>query len=483
MTKQYEGNLSYYGMSSSAGLLTRLAARVPYSLAYGLGYVWAQSVEPLRVGFFRSMRYRRFLTESQWWTRERLESYQLKRLREILEYAYKYVPYYTELFRKASVQPQDIASLRDLKRIPLTSKEDIVEHFDAFLSTRLSPKERKQRLILRSTSGSTGSQLFFYRDQRFAFSRWEYDNWRLSLLKIKQVARNIQIWSRPFVNCPEGAVVFHNPYLNMLSLSSLPKRNDSFKKYFEIIKKFRPAYVCGAPSFMYLLAQYAQDHKIKDVAFDVFISAYENLYPFQKQCIEKQFSCGVYRFYASEENVMFGAECLQQEGMHIELRKGVLEVVDTNGKMVPDGEHGRIICTGFDNQVMPLIRYDIGDTGIISPQPCSCGRGLPLLQQLDGRTSELLVLKGHPIYPATLSVVLCKVENIRECQFEKLSDDTLRIRVVKRPAYTVHDEERLCQLVRDLVHEELAVTVEYFESLPRTALGKFPIVVDSSGKK
>jgi len=151
------------------------------------------------------------------------------------------------------------------------------------------------------------------------------------------------------------------------------------------------------------------------------------------------------------------------------------------GAGVRTGESGEIIATGFDNYIMPLIRYRMGDRGVFDPDRCPCGRSLPVLQSLEGRTSEVLTVQGKTLFPATLSVVLEGLVAIKECQFIKRAEDHFMLNVVRRDNFDKKDESLLRERLENMIGRNITYTFNYVPTIERTPLGKFILVIDASG--
>lgn len=461
--------------------LNNLMPRLPIQWQYNMCQLYYAVFEPLTLRHMRYKRFYDFLERSQWWPKEEVEAYQAKRLATIIKYCYEYVPYYQEIFRKRKIRPNDIVSVDGLRKLPILTKEDVVNNLDKLISRKVSIKDRR-RLQSTHTSGSTGKPMLFYHDRKARFINDAFRAWRLSLARIKPYSKFIKLWSRPFLEKNIKNIALHEPSLLRLSLSNAPCAIDEANKHLHFIKKFKPDYVAGSPSFLYALACYAQDKGHDDIQFSVFFSHYESLYPYQKSAIEKQFNCEIFRYYSSEEYPVFAVECEKHAGLHIETRKGAMEILDDNGQFVKNGTCGRIVCTGFDNFVMPLIRYDIGDIGAIAPGQCSCGRSLPLLQSLEGRSNEFLFYKNKYIYPATLSFLLQRFRNIKECQFVQEESEKIRINIVKRKQYSLQDTDQLIKNVQQIVNGQLSVDVNFVDKISRTGMGKFQFVVNRLNK-
>lgn len=456
------------------GLLGYLADWFPFWLPYRLGALYKNMIEPFEYGFSRHRKFYNFLKESQWWPQEKIREYQNKRLRILMHYVYENVPYYHDIFNERKLKPDDVKSVDDLNKLPILTKEDIIKNKDRLISK----KAQKDHFVLRYTSGSTGKPMLFYRSINFRFIDEAFTKWRLSLAGISAYAKCIRLWSRPFIENDIKDIIHHEPYKVQLSLSNIPCEKDRLDEYLLNIKNFHPVYIIGSPSFLYTLALYARDNKYNDIRFPVFISCYENLYHYQREIIEQQFRCNILRYYSSEELLVYAIECKKQEGMHIEIRKGVMEIVDENGKVLNRGQQGRIIQTGFYNYAMPLIRYDIGDIGSISNELCPCGRSLPLLKSLGGRTSEVIKYNGKSIYPATLSVVLEQFFNIKECQFIQDKKNEIKINIIKRKKYSSKDTEDLTKVLKRMIGKGLNLKINFVDDIPRTDMGKFQFIIN-----
>ena len=204
------------------------------------------------------------------------------------------------------------------------------------------------------------------------------------------------------------------------------------------------------------------------------------MYPYQETAIRQQFGCRILKYYVSEESVFLAAECASHGSMHIDMRKGIMEIVDESGDILPEGAPGRIICTGFNNSIMPLIRYDTGDTGTISPEACLCGRGLTVLQSLDGRTSEIMRFGNRFIFPASLSVIIDDIENLLECQFIQESETKLTVNIVPGRSYEEKDSDSIKHKLAELVGDDVSIRLSFSDNIPRTPLGKFQFVITRS---
>jgi phenylacetate-CoA ligase len=425
----------------------------------------------------RHLRFCRFLAASQWFPRLKLEQYQTERLKLLLNHAYKNVPYYTEIFIRNKLTPDDFNSIRDLRKLPLLTKEDIIKNMDKLISRKID----KKYLFSISTSGTTGTPMRFYRDRRYEHTHFAFYQRMLASLGISIYRRGVIIWLRPFVLNDISDKYLYLAHAKQLTLATFHKGLPCWEEKLEFIRKFKPAYIRAGSSVLYDFACYLKEHNINDIVFECVFSSFENLFPHQRQLIEEQFKCKVYNYYVSQERVVSTFECLRQDGMHIDMERGVAEIIDDNGELLPDGKSGRIIATPLHIFAMPLIRYDTGDIGSVSEAPCPCGRGLPLLQSFDGRISEVIRYKDKLMCPSAFSAVLCKFPNIKECQFVQEKETEVVMNIVRRDGFSEDDAKRLIEYLHSLIDEGLGIKLNFVDHIPRTKMGKFQLVISKLG--
>jgi phenylacetate-CoA ligase len=476
ITHQIFNDYNFY--ISEKGILALLAKKGFWRFSYAAGWLTHRLLNPISSGPIHYAWYSHFLKSSEYWTQEKLEKYQLNELKRLINYVYHNVPYYSELFKQKRIDPSDFRTLRDIERIPLLTKETVARNFDKLISRRYPLAKIKKIAEKHATSGSIGKPLIFLTDKRIRYRRLAYGRWKLPLWGIRRDAKYIKLWSRPFVLSGRKTTVLHHPFVRELSLSSVPQNKTVYSEYLRWFSRYKPDFIFGAPSFMHELAVCAEENGFSGISIPCFISCYENLYDYQKNKIKEQFKCRILRYYSTEEGIIYGLDCHEAENMHLDSRRGIVEIVDPHGKTAPHGESGEIVATGFDNYIMPLLRYRIGDRGSLSTEPCACGRRLPVLQNLEGRTGELLMLQGKALYPATLSVLLEGLTHIKECQFLKRSDDVLELKIVKRPSYSSGDESKLRKRLAQFIGHGITYSLKYVNEIERTELGKFQFVVN-----
>lgn len=260
-----------------------------------------------------------------------------------------------------------------------------------------------------------------------------------------------------------------NAGLNQLYLSSYHLAPDMIPAYLDALVKFRVRYILGYPSAIYALAQVALRLKRKDVSMDVVITNAEPLYDFQRHSISEAFGCPVRETYGMAEIVAAASEC-EHGSLHQWPDTGIIEAAPD-----VDDAPADLICTGLINADMPLIRYRVGDSGNLSKAKCSCGRTLPLIEKIEGRSDDLLYTSDgrrigrlDPIFKGGLPV--------REAQIIQESLTGLKVLFVPDANFNPHVLKELAGRIRDRMGD-VAVDFEEVHSIPRTSRGKFRAVV------
>jgi len=249
------------------------------------------------------------------------------------------------------------------------------------------------------------------------------------------------------------------------------------------LEEFQPKFIIGYPSAVYLLGRFI--HKRANLRFapKAIIAGGEQLYEYQRDFFQEVFRCETYSHYSSWEAHNIAAECPEYAGYHVAAEGLVIEVADDRGEPVPAGVAGRILITSLHNYAMPFIRYDIGDSGAVSEQLCPCGRGLPLLVELNGRTVDIIVTKsGRAITGMALWWNFLSLLGVNQFQIVQQSHDTVIIKLVMDREYTQEHIDRLAEEIRaqfgPVLGEDVHIQARVVEHIPITG-GKRRIVISN----
>jgi len=457
-----------------ANLLLQTYWRLPY-----WGKRWAASLASRKWDRERhGKHYSRVLgeiAEQDRWSREQLEDYQAARLREIVLRAATNVPYYVRSFSEAGINPGHVYSAAELPSLPILEKSTVRREGEALVDRSLD----RTTLLSMHTSGTTGSPLRLFCNARIESARFAYAEARWHAVAGMQRRRNRSISIGGHLVCapdrttPPYWVV--NARWNQLYMSSYHLSDTRLPDYYRAVREFAADYIEGYPSSVYALARFIVERGLAPVPLQACFTTAEVLFDYQREAIQKAFGCLTYDQYGCTEMVAFAAEC-QAGRMHLSPEMGIVEVLDNQDRPVPCGETGTFVCTGLVNDVQPLIRYRLGDTGSLSSEDCTCGSPLPLLGQVEGRVDAvLLTLDGRRI--GRLDPVFKGVRCVAEAQIVQDDWEIFRIRVVPGDGYSDDDGALARANLQERVGRRAQISVEVVNRIERTRAGKFPAVV------
>jgi len=409
------------------------------------------------------------------WTAAQWDRFREQRLVSVLQRAATRVPYYRALWQ-ARRRLGDRSSWEDLANWPLLDKEAVRARPEAFLADGCRPR----RMWRVHTSGTTGTSVTIWRSREteralYALAAARRRHWyglsrgdRCALIGGQLVTPTAQ--RRP-------PFWVWNAALNQLYMSSYHLAPALLPYYLDALAHYRVAYLEGYTSSLYALAQEALRLGRRDLQVVVAIPNAEPVEDYQRQAIAAAFGCPVRETYGMAESVAAASEC-QGGRLHLWPEVGCVEVV-ADGRNVPAGALGELVCTGLLNADMPLIRYRIGDRGALTASPpptaCSCGRTLPSLAAVEGRVDDVLftpdgrrIGRLDPVFKADLPV--------REAQIVQDTLRRVRIRYVPTENFTPDAARTLVERLQARMGN-VAVVLEPVAEVPRTATGKFRAVV------
>lgn len=414
-----------------------------------------------------------FLKRSQWFSSDELEQYQLSELKKMITHAVQNVSYYSDLFKKLSLSPDDINSIEDLKKLPVLTKEDLRFNFKRLKSTKHASRD----IFLGHTSGSTGKALNLFISKK-AYQReqaciWLHRSW--GGLKYRDKTATFAGHLVVDVNHKKPPFWIDHFFENQVIFSSYHMNRENLKYYAEKLVQFQPKLVWGYPSSIYVMASYLNENSITEVRPEAVYTSSETLFDYQRKAMEEAFQAKIFDYYANSEMASKILEC-EKGGLHIQHQWGIVEFLDNHDEPVKIGQEGRMICTGFVNDAMPLIRYDIGDIAVPTSRMCTCGRQSTLVDRVLGRFDDFIVTSdGRKV--GVLAHVFYETPKVREVQIIQETKNTLILKVVRRSGYSDKDTKNIASLMRNRVGNNMKIKFEFIEHIPRLPNGKFKFVI------
>lgn len=418
-----------------------------------------RSVGPSALNFVSGYQaYLRQLRQTQFLPREELRRRQEERLKLLCEYAFRHVP----LFKKLGGTPD----FGDPVELPILSKSVLRRHLHLAISEREARMHRRHGL----TSGTSGAPLEFWTDRRSdglrLAARYLFDEW-IGLPFGSRIARIVARPNR-----------FSRLLANELRIPLDSVNSKTAAGVLERIFRFQPEGIIGQPYSLRLLAEAKTNIRPNfSKTLHCIVATAETLLESERAAIEETFECSLYNRYGLREISGYVAqECRAQEGLHVNVGHVMVEIVD-NGRAGADGKPGRIIVTDLHNRVMPFIRYDTEDVGVLLNEPCSCGVTWPLLKIIQGRQSDYVIIKDGARVPLSIfvdSFLHSFAGRIAQVQFVQRREGFTIVRIVPEKRFTSDDMVK----VRDYFSRLLSrFDLELVHDLPVAKSGKRPLLI------
>ncbi len=420
--------------------------------------------------------------ESQWWPRDKILELQNQRLMSLVKYAFENTSYYRRIFTERGLTPNDITCSEDLKKLPVLTKQIVRDNLNSLISKNVSPEQIRKR----QTSGSTGEPLTFFSEKNKGIS-WSYAaSQRAYGWAGYQIGdKCLFIGQKPeYHSLTERVRETTKNYLERMRKFDVQSLSvNAIPSVVKVIKDFRPEFIRGYPAALYLIARYLEREDITDIRLKAIMTIAEKTDDYQRELFRKVFKCEVFSLYSAGEAPNIAAECSSHAGYHITAENVIVDIVDDCDIPVPAGKDGRILITNLRNYVMPFIRYDIGDVGAISDDVCSCGRNLPILKKLEGRTSDFIFTKKGRAIPglALHQHFLARLEGVAQWQIVQESYDKVSVKLVLDGVYPkTHTDKITSEILsryNPILANDMNVVVEFVESIPLTRTGKRRFII------
>jgi phenylacetate-CoA ligase len=424
-------------------------------------------------------RYRAYAKEferSQFLPTAALQALQLQRLGRLLAHAYQRSPFYRHRMDRAGFRPSDLTSLGQISSLPVLKKKDIQDHGNDLAAADWPDAAR----VRNQTGGSTGSPLQFYVDRERFDSRlastvrhnrwaglrpgdWCAELWGARLDQF--IGRGVWDWLR-------NVLLYRTIELNTSRIQP-----GDFARFVTVLRRKQPRFLVAYTQCAVLFARYLQEQGIDDIHFDSIITTAEVLLPGQRELLEETFRGRVFNRYGCREVSVIASECEGHTGLHVNAEALFVEVVPDPTIPPPAG---KVVVTDLFNYSMPLIRYEIGDVARWAEnQECPCGRGLPLLEDVQGRITDFLILPdGRKVSGPSLTLVVSDMPDVRQVQFVQKSRDAVTLRVVRGNGYGPKTAAELQRRLSLYLQGVARMEIEEVESIPSMASGKYRFVVN-----
>lgn len=419
----------------------------------------------------------RVLNEAQWWPAEKVKAYQAEKLRRLVRSSFENIAYVRDMMQGRGLKPEDIQSADDLVKLPLLTKQIIRENYPERITHRGIPESK---LFTMRTGGSTGEPVFFKLSR--ATRAWD----RASYYRYVQWCGSdraevmMTVWGQLVVADRHSRLVWYLKrrfITREFLLDAFTMTPATMRQFADLMHRLRPAVLRGYTSALVDFGRFVEQERIAVPPLKALSTTAEQILPEQREFLERVFSARLFDQYGCAEVGGAAYECESHSGLHVAAEHCIIEIVDEDGRPMPPGVPGMVALTNLDNEATPFIRYLNGDMAATIAGPCPCGRGLPLMSSVTGRTSDMIYgvngTRAHGEFFTHLLNELGLTEGlpVREFQVVQTHKDRLQFKVVSDRPASEQERQQVVRRIRDYLGD-MVVEYEQVERIDRTGSGK-----------
>lgn len=427
--------------------------------------------------------------------REELEALQLRRLQNLCRRVYANVPFYTRKFDALGLNPDQIKSLKDLKNLPFTEKQDLRDNYPyGFFAV---PRDNVVRL--HASSGTTG------RVTVVGYTRRDVDNWADLMARSLAAAG---AGRQDMVHVAYGYGLFTGGLgahygAERIGATVVPSSSGATRRQVQFMRDLGATVLCCTPSYALHIQETAAEEGIdfrdKNVmSLKIGVFGAEPWSEEMRQTIEDRMGIDAMNIYGLSEVMGPGVsmECVEaKEGLHIFEDHFLAEIIDpVSGQPLPPGEEGELVITTLTKEAVPLVRYRTRDITRLDPTPCRCGRTHWRMGRVMGRSDDMLIIRGVNVYPSQIEAIIVETEGLTphyQIVVDRVDNlDQIEIRVELAENFLAGGEikhlQSMTKYLGHRVREFLGIAAEIRLVEPRTLArseGKAQRVIDQRKEK
>ncbi|HCW91038.1 MAG TPA: hypothetical protein DHU56_13450 [Marinobacter sp.] len=408
--------------------------------------------------------------DNQWMSVEELRSYQLEKLRTLVNYAFRSSKFYRELYSKAGINTGELRSFEEFEKLPAVTKGDLINSLQDMSGSR-----GKYFRSSKTTGGSTGQPVKLYKNplalarERCATARaYEWANIAIG-------EPQLRFWGVPHSRLGKFKAGLTDLVANRKRVSAFDLTDDSLLEYYNQATAFKPGYIYGYVSVIEIFARYLIEKNLPPIrSLNSVITTSEILSPSSREIISQAFGVPVFNEYGCGEVGSIAHEC-EHGSMHVMSDNLYLEI-DSDGSGA-----GEILVTDFFNFSTPLIRYRLGDYATLANDACVCGRCFPVIDSIHGRAYDVIELpSGKKMHPEAVIYVFEGIQSRTNAfnQFQAVQEAKSRILVRIIPNSNWNDEvkESLVDNLKRDISNEVMFEVKIVSEIKREKSGKLRLV-------
>ncbi|MEP7318378.1 MAG: hypothetical protein ABI921_06545 [Panacibacter sp.] len=442
------------------------------ALVSAYGYAWKQR----RLGDIFSKEYakakqRENFTVAQW------QAYQQQQLQKILLHAFDHVPFYMESFLSNGINRDILKNFtpETINKLPVLSKEHLRKNGTGSLISDI--REKGGSFFASSGSTGTPTQILFshaMHQRWFALFELRVRNWA----GVSSFIPRGMIGGRRIIPAANSHPPFYryNYFEKQVYFSAYHINTKNAADYAEGMHKYNVEYMTGYAMSNFFLARFLKEQSIEVPQLKSVVTSSEKLTDEMRQIFKEVYNCKTFDGWSGLEACALITEC-ERGSLHISPDAGLIEVLNDKLQPVPPGIPGTVYCTGFLNYDQPLIRYNIGDEVILSELTCNCGRSMPVVKEIIGRTEDVVIGKdGREM--VRFHSVFNGLKSVKQAQVIQHNTDEIIIKVIADGGLDLQD----VSLIKTRIESQLGalkIHIEETNEIPLTANGKFKAVIST----
>ena len=347
--------------------------------------------------------------EAECMNRKDMEALQLQRLKEVVKRAYENVPFYRKRFDDIGLKPEHITTLKDIEKIPFTTKDDLRDNYPYGLFA----VPMKKIVRIHASSGTTGKPIVV------GYTKNDLENWSENVARVITAAGGNE---DDIAQVVFGYGLFTGGFglhygLEKVGISVVPSSSGNSERQVMLMRDFGSTIIVGTPSYALHLSEIAEEMGVTKGKHKLRLGLFggEGHTPEMRKELEKRWGILATENYGLSEVMGPGVsgECVYQCGMHINEDHVYPEIIDPDtGKTLGYGEKGELVLTTLTKEGIPMLRYRTKDITLLNPEPCKCGRTNTRMNKVLGRTDDMLIIRGVNVFPSQIESVLVGMEHI-----------------------------------------------------------------------
>ncbi|MHA2072034.1 MAG: phenylacetate--CoA ligase family protein [Candidatus Thorarchaeota archaeon] len=408
------------------------------------------------------------LMRNQWKRREDILKQQSLDLRRIVRFCFERVPFYKRHLNGANIKPADIHTITDLEKIPSINKADILANPKAFIPTGM-----KSNYHPAYTAGTTGMPMHFRISHNdyvlgvaLSYRSWSAGGYALGNRMAVLAGSALMPDSRYAILVKANEIA-----RNVRFLSAYHMDDASLVSYLDQLLSWNPSFLRGYPSAIYEFAKFLERENLELPQLKAIITTSEKLLPHVRMKVEEVFGTRVFDEYGANDGGISAVECDHQR-MHVNTERSIMEIVGEDQRQIDVGT-GKVLATSLKNYAMPFLRYELGDEAVATDEKCPCGRGLPVIEEILGRTvSSFITPDGVLIHGWFFGWLMIDFgEAVRQYKITQVSRTKIEVLIVPGNGF----DERMIQKIRALAFakcKDWKLDINIVDEIPISKSGK-----------